>query len=125
MGQGRTGSDSAALRQEHDLLARRLESRSSVDLALRGILWAAGGVLALGIAAALAWNQWGYKPLGQPPAAGAPWFAAASAAAFTALAALLLVLGAGRLRRSRSLAREEAALFTRLRELRRALEIDP
>jgi len=115
----------AGLREEHDLLARRLESRASVDLALRGILLAAGGVLALGIAASLAWNRWGYRPEGQPPGGAFPALSAAGAAAFALLAAVLLAVGAASLRRSRHLAREEAALFARLRELRRALEIDP
>ncbi|HVO21330.1 MAG TPA: hypothetical protein VMU15_18860 [Anaeromyxobacter sp.] len=125
MGEARTPADSAALREEHDLLAKRLEARASVDLALRGILWAAGGALAVGIAAALAWNRWGYAPPGQPPGGSVPWLSASGALAFAALAALLLATGALKLRHSRRLAREEATLFARLRELRRALEIDP
>ena len=125
MGEAGTPAGSAALRQEHDRLAQRLEARASVDVALRGILLVAGGALALGIAAALAWNRWGYAPPGQPPGGPVPWLSACGALACAALAALLLATGAGKLRRSRRLAREEATLFARLLELRRALEIDP
>ena len=124
-GEARTPPDAAALREEHDLLARRLESRASVDLALRGILWTAGGVLALGLSASFAWNRWGYRPDGPALGSAAAWFNAAAALAFAAVAVALLALGAVRLRRSRRIAREEAALFARFRALRRALEIDP
>ena len=44
--------------------------------------------------------------------------------ALGALATVLLVRGASALRRSRRMAREEAALFERLRELRRGLGVD-
>jgi hypothetical protein len=125
MAAARTPRADAALREEHDQLARRLEVRASVDLALRALLRLAGGVLALGVAAALAWNRWGYRPEGSGPGPAAAAFNAAGAVIFGATAISLLALGAVRLRRSRLLAREEAALFARLRELRRALEIDP
>jgi len=123
--EARTPPDAAALRAEHDLLARRLEARASVDLALRGILVAAGGVLALGVSASFAWNRWGSRPEVRPLGSAAAWFTAGAALVFAMAAVVLLGLGAAKLRRSRRLAREEAALFARLRELRRVLEIDP
>jgi hypothetical protein len=126
MGEVRTPSGDGALRAEHDILARRLEARRSVDAARRGLLRAFGGLLALGISAALAWERWGPSARGS---SGVAWPGGALALvvvlACLALAAALLAGGAAALRLARRLARDEAALFERLRALRLELGIDP
>jgi hypothetical protein len=121
-----TPSGDGALRAEHDLLARRLEVRPSVDVARRGLVRVFGGLLALGVSGSLAWNRWGYVPDAPQEAgrSGGP-LVLAGILACAALAVALLAAGGAALRRSRRLAREEAVLFERLRSLRRALGFDP
>jgi hypothetical protein len=116
--------DQASLRVEHDDLARRLEIRPSVDLARGGFVRLFAGLVALGLAWALLWDR--YDKL-DPSDVGLshPVLFMTGCSLAGLLGAVLVVLAAVALRRSRRLARDEAALFTRLLELRRLLEIDP
>jgi hypothetical protein len=112
-----------ALRAEHDDLARRLEIRASVDHARSGLLRLFGGLIAVGLAAKLAWDRWGTLPPGAVRAlhTGPPLFLWIAAA----LAALLLALGARALLAARRLSRDEDRLYERLRRLRAAMGLDP
>ncbi len=116
-------SDHASLRVEHDDLARRLESRPSVDLARNGLVLLFVGLVSAGLAWALLWDRYDKLDPTDPGLAHPILFLTGSAVA--ALLGLVLVIrGVVVLRRSRRLARDEAALFARLRELRRLLELD-
>lgn len=111
------------LRLEHDELARRLESRPSVEVARRGLALGFGGLMAFGIG----WALYTYRYGTVPSELAVRYPAALVAAAIVACtaSALLLARAILVLRRSRRMAREEAALFARLRELRRTLGLDP
>jgi hypothetical protein len=116
------GSPDEPLRTEHDELARRLESRASVDEARRGLLRLFVGLIAVGLAVKLAFDRWG--PLA-PGAVrklhrGPPLFLWLAAAA----AVVLLVLAARALLAARRLSRDEARLYARFRHLRAALGLD-
>ncbi len=112
-----------SLRSEHDDLARRLEVRASVDLARHGFVVLFGGLLFLGVSWALVWDRYDKLDASDPGLAHPTLFL--GGALFAAVAGLVLVARSVLvLRRSRRLAREEAALFQRLLELRRRLEID-
>ncbi len=116
-------SDQASLRLEHDELARRLEVRPSVDVARSGFVWLAAGLMSVALSWALFWDRWDKL---DPTDLGVRFpvaYMAASAIALV-LGLVLLIRATVVLRRSRRMAREEAALFARLRELRRLLEID-
>ncbi len=112
----------ASLRAEHDGLARRLEVRPSVDRLRSGLLVSFVGLVSFGISWALVSEVWAKEPSALALAHHDLLIAAICATA--ALAAVLFVRGALVLRSSRRMAREEATLFARLCELRRALEID-
>ncbi len=115
--------DPAALRAEHDALARRLEIRRSIDVARRGAYQLFAGLIAAGTAVALAWDRWGTLEPGlvRKAVTGPPFFLYLA----TAAAVVLLLLAIRSLRRVRVLMREEDALFGRLRALRSALGLDP
>jgi hypothetical protein len=116
-------STQPSLRAEHDDLARRLESRPSVDLARGGFARGFAGILSLGLGGALLWDRYDKLDLSDPgPSHPAPYLSGAGVAA--ALGVFLVARGVVVLLRSRRMAREEAALFARLLELRRLLEID-
>jgi len=121
MGDLPTGSE-AALHREHDALARRLEVRPSVDEARHGIVLAFVGTLALFMSFALIFDRRAKAP--SHLARAHPELFTVASLTLGALATVLLVRGASALRRSRRMAREEAALFERLRELRRGLGVD-
>ncbi len=112
----------AALRPEHDALARRLAVRRSVEALRRGAILGFLGLVTLGTSWGLLWDRYGKTPTA---------FALAHTEAYrfgflvTGVGAVLLFLGSAvALLRWRRLAREEDRLFARLRELRRALGID-
>ena len=115
--------DPAALRAEHDDLARRLEVRRSIDVARRGAYQLFAGLIALGAAIALAWDRWGtLKPgMVRKAVTGPPFFLYLA----TAAAVILLLLAIRSLRLVRRLMREEDALFARLRALRGMLGLEP
>ena len=115
--------DPAALRAEHDALARRLEIRRSIDVARRGAYQIFAGLIAVGAAIALAWDRWGtLRPgLVRKPVTGPPFFLYLAIAA----ALVLLLLAIRSFLRARRLMREEDALFARLRALRGTLGLDP
>lgn len=115
-------SSLASLRVEHDDLARRLESRPSVDLARNGFVQVFAGLVAAGVAWALLWDRHKLDP--SDPGLSHPDLFLAGAVVAAVLGVGLMVRGAIVLRRSRRMAREESALFARLLELRRLLEID-
>lgn len=115
--------DPAALRAEHDALARELEIRRSIDVARRGAYLIFGGLIAAGASIALAWDRWGkLRPgLVRKVAKGPPVFLYVA----TAAAVILLLLAIRAFARARRLMREEDARFERLRALRDALRLDP
>ncbi len=116
-------ADPAALRAEHDALARRLEIRRSIDVARRGAYQIFAGLIAVGAAIALAWDRWGALRPGQvrKPVTGPPFFLYLA----TVVALVLLVLAIRSFVHARRMMREEDALFARLRALRGALGLDP
>jgi hypothetical protein len=113
--------DSAALRAEHDALARRLEIRASIDELRKGLLRLFVGLISTGVALRLAFDRWGpSKPGLVRELRGPPvflWIASAVALA-------LLVLAVRALVRSRRLARDEDRLFARFREVRAGLGLE-
>ncbi len=116
--------DEASLRLEHDSLARRLEVRPSVDTARNGFVWGFAGLMSVALSWALLWDRWDKV---DPTDLGVRYpvaYLTVSAVAL-ALGVALLVRAGAVLRRSRRMARDEAALFARLCELRRLLGIDP
>ncbi len=115
--------DPAALRAEHDALARRLEIRHSIDVARRGAYQIFAGLIFVGAAIALAWDRWGTLEPGvvRKVAQGRPFFLYLA----TAAAVILLLLAIRSFRRARRMMQEEDALFARLRALRDALRLDP
>jgi hypothetical protein len=117
-----TDPRTAALRAEHDDLARRLESRASVDLARRGLLLLFLAFVATGIGWAFLWDRYAKVPSEQVQAHPG-WFTTGYVVTGL-LAVILWVAGGVTLSRRRRLARDEAALFSRLQELRRKLELD-
>jgi hypothetical protein len=114
--------DPVALRAEHDALAGRLAARSSVDAARKGLILAFVGLIALGTSGALAWDHWGPPRPGEVKVVmpGRPLFFLVALVVGLGIATWSAVI----LRRSARIAREEAALFRRLQELRGALGLD-
>ena len=112
----------AALRAEHDELARRLEVRVSIDHLRRGLLRIFVGLISAGVTVKLAWDRWGVLKPGvvRKAVVGRPlffWIA-------TIVTLVIFSLGIASLLRARRLAREEDRLFTRFRELRGKLELE-
>jgi hypothetical protein len=117
-------SSQATLRAEHDDLARRLESRPSVDVARNGFVSLFGGILALGVGWALGWDRYDKLDPSDLGLAHPVGLFLTGAVVAAAVGVALVVRGVLVLRRSRRVASEEAALFRRLLELRRLMEID-
>ncbi len=115
--------DPAALRAEHDALARQLEIRRSIDVARRGAYLIFAGLISSGASIALAWDRWGkLKPgMVRKVAKGPPVFLYVAVAA----AVVLLILAIRAFVHARRLMREEDARFARLRALRDALGLEP
>ena len=112
----------AALRAEHDELARRLEVRLSIDHLRRGLLRVFFGLISAGVTVKLAWDRWGVLKPGaiRKPVVGRPlffWIA-------SVVTLVVLALSVASLLRARRLAREEDRLFVRFRELRGKLELE-
>jgi len=114
-----TGSQQA-LRREGDTPARRLEFRPSVDEAKHGTVLCWVGLLAAGMSWALVFDQ--TAKASSHPARAHPDLWAVAPLGLGATAVFLLLRSAAAMRRSRRMAREEATLFARLRELRGAPE---
>jgi hypothetical protein len=112
----------AALRAEHDDLARRLEARASVDEARRGLTLVFLALVSTGVSWAFLWDRFAKAP-SRAVVEHPGWFTIGYWAAGV-VAAVLWLAGAVALVRRRRLARDEAALFSRLQELRRKLELD-
>jgi len=114
--------DRAALRAEHDALAERVATRASVDRMKEGGVLTFFTVISLGMTSKLAWDRWGWLPVGRPrPEGEYPLFFLLGAL----LTLVLLRLAARRFLAARALRREEAAIFARVRALRSLLELDP
>jgi hypothetical protein len=111
----------AALRTEHDGLARRLEIRASIDELRQGLIRLFVGLVATGATVKLGFDRFGApKPGLVRQLRGPPvflWIAAA-------VAIVLLVLATRSLVRARRLARDEDRLFARYREVRAQLGLD-
>ena len=112
----------AALRAEHDELARRLEVRVSIDHLRRGLLRTFVGLISAGVTVKLAWDRWGVLKPGvvRKALVGRPLFLWVA----TVVTLVILSLGIASLLRARRLAREEDRLFARFRELRGKLELE-
>jgi hypothetical protein len=118
----RRSAPDAALRAEHDELARRLESRLSVDEARRGLQRLFVGLIAVGLSVKLAFDRWGELAPGavRKPHGGPPLFLWIASAA----AVVLLVLAVRALLAARRLSRDEDRLYARFRRLRAELGLD-
>lgn len=115
-------SDDAALRAEHDELAKKLGTRRSID-ELRGAAYSGfAAALSLGLTAKVSWDRWGWSKLPKPPPRGR--YPVLPILAFL-LFATLLALTIRYVRRARARGAEEALLITRFEELRRELRLDP
>jgi hypothetical protein len=112
-------ADAAALRAEHDELARRLEVRTSIDVLRKGLYEIFFGLIGAGTSVKLAWDRWGaLKPGVVRKVVGArPLFLYVA----TAVTIVLLLAGITALLKARRLGKEEDRLFTRFRELRATL----
>src|SRR5689334_15443591 len=112
----------AALRAEHDALAARLETRTSIDLLRRALYTLFVGLIGAGASVKLAWDRWGpLKPGVVRKVVGTrPLFLYVA----TTITVVLLLAAIGWLLRARRLAREEDALFARFRALRATLGLD-
>ncbi|HET8539245.1 MAG TPA: hypothetical protein VFL83_05180 [Anaeromyxobacter sp.] len=123
MTSGENAPADAALRAEHDALARKLAVRRSVDATRRALYLAFAGLISVGLTLKLAWDRWGVLAPGavRKVHAGPPLLFLLAAA----LAVTLLALAARAFRRARALGREEDALFARFRALRDRLRLDP
>ncbi len=118
VGQPQPGS-AGDLRAEHDRLAERLGVRRSIDLVRSGAYTGFVGFIASGLAVKLAYDRW--VSVRATRFRGPPvfFFAALSLALVLLAIALYLFL------RARRHMRVEDALFARMQELRRRLELDP
>lgn len=118
-----TVADPVALRTEHDVLAKQLEARRSIEVARRGLYLAFTGLIGMGTSVALAWDRWGkLKPGVVRKISGhRPLFFILA----VTVTVILLALAARALLRARRLMREEDGVFARYRALRETLRLDP
>jgi hypothetical protein len=112
--------DPAALRAEHDELARRLAVRTSVDLVERGGVMTFFTVIAFGMTCKLAWDRWGWLPAPRPTPPGLPVYFLVG----VLLTLVLLFVATRAFVRAGRLRREEDLHFARFRELRQRLGLD-
>ena len=109
----------ADLRAEHDALAERLAVRRSIDDARKAAYAGFAAFIALGFAAALAYDRWWSTRATRFKGPPVFFFVAA------AIACALVVTTVLWRRRALRLMREEDAAFARFRELRAHLGLDP
>ncbi len=123
MSPGETPPDPAALRAEHDALGERLAARRSIDVLRRALYTLFVGLISVGLTVKLAWDRWGTLKPGvvRKVLPGRPLFFLLA----LALTLVLLSLAIRGLVRARALMRDEDALFTRFRQLRDRLGIEP
>ncbi len=116
-------ADPVSLRAEHDVLAKQLEARRSIEVARRGLYLVFAGLIGTGTSIALAWDRWGrLKPGVVRKVTGQrPLFLYVA----MAVTVVLLAFALRALVRARRIMREEDALFCRYRALREALRLDP
>jgi hypothetical protein len=117
------GTDTGALRAEHDALAKKLEVRRSIDESRKALYLVFFGLISVGLTVKLAWDRWGALKPGvvRRLHAGPPLFLWLA----TAVAVVLLSLAIRSFLRVRRLQREEDALFAHYRALREALRLEP
>jgi hypothetical protein len=119
--QGRPGGD-AALRAEHDELARKLGTRRSIDEIRTAAQVGFATLLSLGLTLKFSWDRWGWSKLPKPPPRGRypllPLFG-------LVLFSVLLGFTVRAIRRARVHHAEEQRLASRYEELRRTLRLDP
>ena len=113
--------DPAALRAEHDALAGRLATRTSVDRMKEGGVLTFFTVISFGMTAKLGWDRWGWLPVHKPKPEGEYplWFLLGGLVTL-----VLLSFAVRQFRRASALRQQEAALFERFRALRARLELD-
>lgn len=112
----------SALRAEHDALAARLETRTSIDLLRKALYTVFVGLIGAGTTVKLAFDRWGtLKPGVVRKVVGArPLFLYVAGT----VTVVLLLVAIAWLLRARRLAREEDALFARFQALRATLGLD-
>jgi hypothetical protein len=113
----RSAPEEQVLRAEHDALAARLEARRSIDEVRRAAFAALALVITGGVAARLAYDQWGPHP-SQASSGMLALFVAAGVALACLAGATVFSLRAWRHMR------EEDADFARLRQLRARLGLE-
>ena len=113
------GEDPAALRREHDELAKQLAARRSIDEMRKAAYAAFFGFIACGLSVKLAWDRWFSERLTRFK--GPPVFFIVAAI----VAVVLVIAAAIAYRRARRHMRVEDEAFARLRQLRDALRLDP
>lgn len=111
----------AALRAEHDELARRLGTLRSVDEIRSAAYRGFAAALALGLTGKFSWDRWGWSKLPRPPPRGR--YPLLPVLAFL-LFAVLLTLTIRAVQRARALRAEERGKVRRFEELRRTLGLD-
>src|SRR5512133_86089 len=101
-------SGAAALRAEHDALARQLEVRRSIDESRKALYLVFFGLISVGLTVKLAWDRWGVLKPGvvRKFHAGPPLFFLLA----TGVAVVLLALAIRGFVRARRLMRDEDAL---------------
>lgn len=113
--------DPAVLREEHDRLARQVETRNSIDDIRKGCYASFLATVSGGLSVKFAWDRWGFGPHRSPLVHKFPLlFALALAIAFSG--ALVAALAFSRARR---LMRAEDRDFARLQQIRERLGIEP
>jgi hypothetical protein len=116
-------SGRSSLRAEHDALAKKLAARASVEALRRAAILGFLGVISFGLSWGLLWDRYGKTPT-ELALAHTTLYRVGFLVTFLGAVAMF-AFGLIALLRWRRLAREEDRLFARLRELRRALGIDP
>ena len=113
--------EEAALRAEHEELARRVAARTSIDDVRRGAYASFALFVSTGLAAKFAWDRWGWGP--RPARAPGRYPILFLLAAGVAL--VLAVVTVRAFVRARRTMRVEDRDFARLREIRARLGIEP
>ncbi len=113
-------NEETALRAEHEVLAGRVATRSSIDDVRKGAYASFGLVMSAGLAVKFAWDRWGWGPPPARPPGRYPLFFLGA----LLLSAFLAAFAVAAFRRARRAMEVEDRDFARLREIRGRLGID-